>query len=196
MECETQQPLRFNGSINPVYASFRKHLCSQKTYSEENSSLYVDTSTMPNHPSQIQYLEKERLPSIDHRISHTVQQGKSSFEELLRATNSHYTPSPTNSETSISSTITDLDLPEAYSTEIDNAKAQTSCLINKENTTTTLMHNGEEVWSPKVEAAFQDALVRYPSIGRAKLFIEEEGRYYGKECHFLGKYYPCSNGRQ
>lgn len=36
----------------------------------------------------------------------------------------------------------------------------------------------EEIWSPDVESAFQEALEYYPSIGRAKI-KDTDGKMYG-----------------
>jgi len=41
------------------------------------------------------------------------------------------------------------------------------------------MPDGEEVWCEEVENAFQEALIKFPSIGRAKIFMEDDGKYYG-----------------
>lgn len=47
----------------------------------------------------------------------------------------------------------------------------------------------EEIWSPDVESAFQEALEYYPSIGRSKI-KDKDGRLYGMFLTFISSVRP------
>lgn len=49
----------------------------------------------------------------------------------------------------------------------------------------------EQVWSPNVEAAFFEALKKFPACGKKKL-LGDDGRKYGKKNFFIKTYFTTT----
>jgi len=193
--------------FRPTYVSFQKHFCSQtrkqpivEEVSIPNKTNHAEDATEAMHRERIIPITvksdsidipgmnafpvnvpiRKEEPQMQHEIP-------SSFEELLRATNIQRPMSPTTTETSSDSSLTQFALPGSCSlpsprkeSERSNQPKRSTAVASKEsNVTGYLMPDGEEVWCEEVENAFQEALIKFPSIGRAKIFMEDDGKYYG-----------------